>query len=130
MKILLFSLMALVLGACSEGSDTVEVGNRTTMEVKKVFDAGEVVKGELIRAKFVVTNTGKYPLVIADVTASCSCTVADFPKDPIQPGKKGTIVATVDTDKTPSKVDKNINVTANTTPSVTQLKIKGKVIAK
>lgn len=130
MRILVISLLTLFLAACG-GDAGVEIGNRTTMEVEKVYDAGEVVKGELIRAKFVVKNTGKYPLVIADVTASCSCTVADFPDDPIKPGATGVIVATIDTDKTPKgKVNKSVNVTANTSPMVTELKIKGTVKSK
>ena len=131
MKYLVFSLLAAILVACGNSSSEVPVGERTTMEIDKVYDAGDVVKGELIRAKFKVTNTGEIPLVIASVTASCSCTVADYPDKPIAPGESGTIVATVDTDKTPSgKVLKNVNVTANTSPSVTELTIKGTVKAK
>lgn len=128
MKYLVFSLMAAFLVACGNSSSEVAVGERTTMEIEKLYSAGEVVKGELIRAKFKVTNTGDKPLVIANVSASCSCTVADYPEKPIAPGESGTIVATVDTDKTPrGKVVKHVNVTANTSPSVTELTITGTV---
>lgn len=130
MKYVLFLFAASILGACSENSE-MEVGSRTTMEVKKVYDAGDVVKGELVRAKFVVKNTGENPLVIAEVTPSCSCTVSEFPEEPIMPGKTGTIIATVDTDRTSTgAINKNVNVTANTTPTVTPLLIKANVITK
>lgn len=89
-KIVFFLPVFLIISACS-GSDSVEVGNKTTMQVDPVFDAGVVVKGEKVKAQFVVRNTGKYPLVIAEVKPSCSCTVGSKPEDPIQPGEEGII---------------------------------------
>ncbi len=131
MKYLLISLVALLVASCGDESTEVEVGDRTTMEVKKVYNAGEVVKGEMIRAEFIVTNTGKKPLVIAKVTPSCSCTVGDFTKDPILPGKTGKIIANVDTDKVHgSRIDKKVTVLANTTPRTYELKIKGTIVSK
>lgn len=127
----IFAFLAFFAAACS-GNEEVVVGERTTMDVStKVFDAGEVVKGELISAEFVVKNTGDNPLIIADVSTSCSCTVGDYPKDPIQPGETGKVTATVDTDRIGgAKVDKAVTILANTKPSKTELKIKGKIVKK
>lgn len=129
----LFILFALTAGlfACT-GSNDVEVGNKTTMEVDLVYDAGKVLKGEMITAKFNVRNTGNYPLVIADVKGSCSCTVAEFPEDPILPGESGEIMAHVNTDQTGAGVlNKAVRIVANTEPlSVTQLIIKANVMNK
>ena len=131
MKYLYFALAVLFLASCGDESTEVEVGDRTTMEVKKVYNAGEVVKGEIIRAEFIVKNTGKKPLVIAKVSPSCSCTVGDFTKDPILPGETGKIIANVDTDKIHgSTVDKKVTVLANTTPRTHDLKIKGTIVSK
>lgn len=128
MKKILFFLPAFVLLTACGGSETVEVGNKTTMVVDPVFDGGEVVKGEIISATFVVKNTGKYPLVIAEVKGSCSCTVADKPEDPILPGEEGVIKADVNTDKTSTGViSKSVRIVANTEPSVTEVAIKAKV---
>lgn len=131
MKKLLFIAPALMLMfACTE-TQTVEVGNKTTMVVDPVFDGGEVVKGEIISAKFVVRNTGSYPLVIADVKGSCSCTVADRPEDPIQPGEEAVIKADVDTERTSTgEITKSVRIVANTEPSVTEVAIKATVKAK
>ncbi len=119
-----------MLFACTE-TETVEVGNKTTMVVDPVFDGGEVVKGEIISAKFVVRNTGSYPLVIADVKGSCSCTVADRPEDPIQPGEEAVIKADVDTDRTSTgEITKSVRIVANTEPSVTEVAIKATVKPK
>ena len=130
MKFILFLGVCFLLGASSCTSEAeYGPGTRTTMEVKPEFDAGEVVKGEFITAKFKVTNTGEYPLVIADVEAGCTCTVAEKPEEPIAPGESAEIVAQVDTDKTGiGSVTKNLRIVANADPSVTVVKIKAIVL--
>ncbi|PWL29625.1 MAG: hypothetical protein DCO96_07655 [Fluviicola sp. XM-24bin1] len=131
MKYLFIALVALLVTSCGDDAAQAEVGDRTTMEVKRVYNAGTVVKGENIRAEFKVKNTGDKPLVIADVKPSCSCTVGDFPKEPIAPGEIGVIIANVDTDKVNgSRVDKKVTVLANTTPRTLTLKIKGTIVSK
>ena len=130
MKLIVFLGVCFLLGAtsCSENMD-YSPGTRTTMEVAPEFDAGEVVKGEFITAKFKVTNTGDYPLVIADVKAGCTCTVAQKPEEPIAPGESADIIAQVDTDKTGvGAVIKSLNIVANADPSVTVVKIKATVL--
>lgn len=81
MKTLLIGLGILVgLASC----DAPSMDDKTTMKVealysngKKVegtsFNAGSVVKGELVKAKFVLTNTGNIDLIIGDVNPSCKC---------------------------------------------------------
>ena len=118
----------LILATSCGGSDKVAIGQKTTMAVNPVFDAGWVVKGELIKAKFVVKNTGNYPLVIAEAKPSCSCTIASIPEKPIQPGETGIIRANVDTDKTPlSIISKTVRIVANTEPGTTEVLIKARV---
>ena len=125
-KIVLFIGIGFLF-SCGD-DQALQVGQKTTMEVETVFDAGTVVKGEVINAKFKVTNTGDYPLVIGDVNPSCSCTVAEEPEDPIQPGESSEIIAQVKTDNlTSKKIQKMITVMANTEPNVTVLEIKGKI---
>lgn len=126
-RILLFLALVSLLTACNE-TEKVVIGNKTTMVVNPVFDGGTVVKGEIVHAKFIVQNTGKYPLVIADVKGSCTCTVAKKPEDPIQPGEEGIIEAEVDTDRTSKGViSKTVRIVANTEPSVTEVAIKATV---
>lgn len=103
----------------------VPIGQKTSMEANLVFDAGTVVKGEVINAKFKVKNTGKYPLVFGEVRPSCSCTVPHKPEKPIQPGETGEIVAQVMTDKLNTKnVSKSVTIMTNTEPNKTVLMIK------
>lgn len=114
--------------ASAEGGENVEVGNKTTIVVNPIYDAGDVVKGEIITAVFTVKNTGKYPLVVSEVKGSCTCTVAEKPEKPIAPGSEAVIKAEVDTEKTSSgDISKSVRIVANTEPSVTEVVIKAKV---
>lgn len=130
MKKVLFLFGVVFLVACS-GSEDVIVGNRTTMDVNQMFDAGEVIKGEVITAKFKVENTGEYPLILAEVKGSCSCTVAEYPEEPLQPGESAEILAYVKTEETGSGViNKSVSIVANTEPSVTTVLIRARVVKK
>lgn len=130
MRIAAFFIGFLLL-ASSCGDDSLKVGTRTTLEIDPVYDAGDVIKGEIIDAKFKVTNTGEYPLHIGDVKPSCGCTTAGKPEEPIAPGESGYIEAKVDTDKTNvGKVTKSVTITTNAMPSTHQVKIVANVISK
>ena len=125
MKKLIALCSIAFLFACSSNGGEVEVGKKTTLEVNDIFDAGTVVKGEVIRAVFTVKNTGDYPLVFGEVRPSCSCTVPHKPEEPIQPGETGEIVAQVMTDQLITKnVTKSITLLTNTEPSTTVLVLK------
>lgn len=130
MKYLFFTIMLSFLAACG-GSDEFEVGQKTTYTVDEVFDAGTVLKGELIRAQFKVTNTGSYPLVIAEVKGSCTCTVVEKPDEPISPGESFVVEAEVDTDKTSiGPISKGVTIVANTEPATKSVQIKALVKEK
>jgi hypothetical protein len=125
----LLSLICILVSCNSD--DKIEVGNKTTLEITKEFKAGNVILGEEIEAVFKLKNTGSYPLIIAEVKGSCSCTVADYPEDPIAPGETEEITATVRTDNAaPGTLIKEVRVVANTEPSITVLSIRANVIRK
>lgn len=62
---------------------------------------------------FVFKNTGNAPLLITNAVGSCGCTVPEWPKDPIAPGKTGTIKITYDIANRPGKIDKVVTITTN-----------------
>lgn len=105
-------------------------GPTTTYEANEdLHDYGLVENGSKNPFTFVLTNTGDSPLVIEKAKGSCSCTVPDWPKDPIMPGETGEIEVTFK--PKPSQAGKDITqvvtITANTEPRETRLKIKAKV---
>lgn len=120
----------MLLASCGGGTE-YSVGEKTTMEINEIFDAGDVVKGEMITAEFTIKNTGDYPLVIGEVKGSCSCTVAEYPENPLAPGETGIISAHVDTDKVEAGLlNKSVRIVANTDPSIKQVLIKANVMRK
>ena len=123
------SLFSLVLLFSCKGENKLEVGQKTSMKIDKLFEAGTRVKGEVIEAVFNIENTGDYPLVFGEIKGSCSCTVAEKPEAPILPGEKGVISATVDTEsfRINSEVSKYITLIANTEPNRVTLRITAQI---
>ena len=121
--------LGLVFFMACESKNEAEIGEYTTVEYEEIYDAGTVAKGQVIKAKIAIKNTGSYPLVIADVKGACSCTVSSFEKDPVPPGETTYIDAEINTDNTgKGALSKSVTMTANTRPSSTKVVIKAKVI--
>jgi len=77
------------------------------------FDFGKIKKGEKVQHVYEITNTGSNPLVISEVKPGCGCTVPDFTKEPIMPGKKGKITLHFDSTNFEGNVSKFADVFAN-----------------
>ena len=96
------------------------------------IDYGTVTKeGDSGLRKFEFTNTGDAPLLITNAKSTCGCTVADFPKEAIMPGKSGVIE--VKYNMNPGPIRKTITVESNAVnveAGMSALKIKGEVIVK
>ena len=109
-----------------------DVKNFTTAAFPdSVQNFGTVERGRLVKLVFHVMNTGTKPLLIADAKPSCGCTVADFTKSAIAPGKQGEIVGTFDSNHgLPGDIRKSIAVTTNTLKTNTTLVFTGTVEAK
>lgn len=100
-------------GPVSAGA-TAASGPLTTIEWKeKVINYGKIKEGEKLDVEFKFTNTGTHPLVISRVEPSCGCTVAEIPKEPIQPGKEGRIHGSFDSNGRMSTQHKTLLVYAN-----------------
>lgn len=85
-------LAALVLSSTSlfaqkKADDIAKLSTET-------YDFGKVKQNVPPKATITVTNIGTEPLIIEQATPSCGCTVSDYTKSPIAPGKTGTITAT------------------------------------
>lgn len=111
------------------------LGPVTNMEFEEpIFDFGTVEDGEKVIHIYKFKNLGTEPLVIANAKASCGCTVPDWPKDPIEPGKSGEIKVQFDSSgkggEGGAQTEKRITVTANTNPPQSFLTIRGKVKSK
>lgn len=95
---------------------------------KKEHNFG-TIKEEMgsVATQFEFTNTGKSPLIIQRVSASCGCTTPSYTREPILPGKKGKIDVKYSTIARPGSFNKTITVYTNVPDTVYVLSIKGNV---
>ncbi len=89
-------------------------------------DFGKIDQGTPVKHEFTFTNNGGSPLIISNVKGSCGCTVTDYSKEPVQPGKTGIVTATFNAAAMGS-FNKSIRVTANVEGGSETLFIKGEV---
>jgi len=69
----------------------------TVMAQKKIADAvkfttetidfGKIKQGVPQKGTFTVTNISNEPLIIEQANPTCGCTISDYTKEPIAPGK-------------------------------------------
>jgi hypothetical protein len=149
MKKVIISTLVLMAIACGNNESSKKVGaeivnntataenptaeNENATEItfeQNMFDFGTIKEGELVNYKFKFKNTGKNPLLITNASASCGCTVPNWPKEPIAPGQGGEIDVTFNSEGKPNHAEKTVTVVANTTPTNTMLLIKGEVTPK
>lgn len=90
----------------------------------KIWDFGTITDGEVVEHTFRFTNTGTKDLVISSASASCGCTIPEWPKEPIAPGEKGEIKVEFNSNGKKDMVTKDITILANTNPVKTILQIK------
>ncbi len=95
---------------------------------KTTHDFAKIDQGKPVTIDFIFTNAGTVPLVISGVRGSCGCTVTDYTKEPIAPGKKGSVKATFNAAAL-GAFNKSIRVTANVEGGAETLYIKGEVVS-
>jgi hypothetical protein len=87
---------------------------------------GTIDQGKPVSTEFIFTNAGTVPLVISNVKGSCGCTVTEYTKEAIAPGKTGNVKATYNAAAV-GAFSKSIRVTANVEGGAETLMIKGEV---
>lgn len=136
-------LALFLLSACGENKDngmlstdlvtspqsaTQSSGKKPVISFeKKEHDFGTLLQGEVVTYSFHFTNTGDMPLLISSVNSSCGCTVGDYPRTPIEPGKTGAIKVTYNSSGHHGFQSRSLTVMSNAIPAKTILRIKGKV---
>ena len=94
---------------------------------KNLHDFGRLSQGESIAYSFKFANTGNADLLISKCEATCGCTVADYPKNPIKPGETAYITVTFNSSGKHGLEEQFVEVMANTQPSKNQLVIRATV---
>lgn len=89
MKKLLFIAAAFILsaGAMAQTSKPDDFAKFNTDK----YDFGKIKQNVPAVYTFEITNKSNKPLVIENAHATCGCTVPEYQKEPILPGKSGKI---------------------------------------
>jgi hypothetical protein len=133
--IVLFSLVACTSGPKEgkiEATAIEENGSDgPTMKFKDTaWDFGTISEGERVEHTFKFTNTGKKDLIISSCTASCGCTIPNWPKEPIAPGESGEIKVEFNSAGKSGQVIKDITILSNIEEGKSMLQIKVQVNKK
>ena len=136
-KIIYILLISVSIAACNQKASktqkldagAIEIDENTNKEPvisfdKKIWDFGTITDGEVVEHTFRFTNTGTNDLIISNASASCGCTIPEWPKEPIAPGEKGEIKVEFNSNGKKDMVTKDITILANTNPVKTILQIK------
>ncbi len=75
-----------------------------------------------------IKNTGKFPLIIQNITTSCGCITIDYPQTPIQVNQQADLQVTYKANE-PGFFHKTINIYCNIEESPLQLTILGEAIS-
>ena len=120
-----FSLIIsfLILTACTT---TVDNNDALIGFAKIKHDFGKVPYEKQASYTFDFSNKGKTLLVIQDVMTSCGCTVPEWTKKPIQPGRKGIVKIKFDANAV-GIFHKTVKVFFNGPDSPVYLEILGEV---
>ena len=91
-------------------------------------DFGTIKGEDKVETVFTFTNTGDTDLVISKAVGSCGCTVPEYPKEPIAPGKKGDIKVSFSPKGKNGMQNKTVTLTTNTATSIEKLTIKANIV--
>lgn len=115
--------------ASSKKSSTTSSYTGTGAEIKfdkLSVDFGTLKVGDTKVVTITYTNIGKKPLILDDVISSCDCTTVTWDKQPVMPGKQGTIKATYKA-KNVGLISKRLTVLSNANTDRVILQLKGEV---
>ncbi len=97
----------------------------------QTYDFGIIAEADgLASHSFTIQNTGKDPLVITRITASCGCTQPEWTKAPIEPGKTGSVKISYNPKGRPGPFHKSIAIHSNAKNGRMNLYVKGNVTPK
>ncbi len=124
MKKLFLSLSLFAASTMLFAQKADEVAKFTSEKI----DFGKIKYDNPPTATFIVKNIGTTPLIIETATPTCGCTIGDYTKSPIAPGKEGWIKATYNA-KTLGAFDKLMTVKFAGIAETKSISIKGEVLS-
>lgn len=114
----IFLILIFVMSSALTYSQAEFSFKKTSIKLPKTKE------GEVLKFQYDFVNKGNQPLVITEIKVQCSCTKFEFPKEPILPGKSGTIYVTFDTKGKIAFQDRILEVYSNALKNPLKLRFK------
>lgn len=112
-----------------QASNVVDPAQAPVMKLAELtHDFGDVKANEKVQAYVKFTNDGKGPLIIQDASATCGCTVPEFPKTPIAVGATDSIKVEYTAGNMNGKQQKTVTLVTNTANGSEQFNITANVV--
>lgn len=112
-----------------QASNVIDPATAPVMALAEAsHDFGDVKANEKVQAFVKFTNNGKSPLIIQEASASCGCTVPEFPKTPIAVGATDSIKVEYTAGNMNGKQQKTVTLKTNTANGTEQFNITANVI--
>lgn len=92
-----------------------------------MHDFGRLSAGENISYSFHFRNAGNADLVISSASATCGCTVADYPRGRLAPGAEGYVTVTFKSAGKSGQQFQEVTVVTNAQPATSKLRIVAQV---
>lgn len=124
----------LILAATAVAFSTLlfaQPGKKTASDVARftseTIDLGKIKQGNPTTGVFSIANIGSDPLIIEQASPTCGCTISDYTKEPIAPGKTGTIKATYNAANV-GAFEKHLTVKFAGIDEIKSITLKGEVV--
>ncbi|WP_426492549.1 DUF1573 domain-containing protein [Hymenobacter sp. 102] len=131
---LALSLSVMGLGAQAQtaavkpaNAQTKAAGPQIQFEEMK-YDFGTIHTGDVVEHTFKFKNVGTQPLIISNIQVSCGCTTPDWTREPIMPGKSGTITAKFNSAGKLNMQNKVLTVESNSADGNAMVSLVGNVV--
>ena len=112
-------------------NEEVATANTKPTEItfnKTKHNFGTIKQGDKVSYVFTFTNTGENDLLISRANGSCGCTVPEFPKKPIAPGKTGMMKVSFNSTGKSGPQHKTVTVFANVPNGTVVLDIEANIL--
>lgn len=124
----LFFFFAVAATFSSTTSNAQTVIDGLVSVDKTVHDFGDIYRNTgAVSCTFTFKNLTDKSVLIYEVVSSCGCTEAEWTREPIKPGKTGTVKATYNNEEGPYPFDKTVTVYVSDMKKPVILHIKGSV---
>ncbi|MDC9723017.1 MAG: DUF1573 domain-containing protein [Urechidicola sp.] len=91
---------------------------------KTEHDFGNINQGDKVETIFTLTNVGEGDLIVTKAKGSCGCTVPQWPREAIAPGKTADIKVVFNSRGKKNKSTNTITLTTNTAKGSEVVRIK------